>query len=248
VSCPGMPDLLHGYADGELYLVHALQVEQHLQACPDCSRELAEIRALKSALQARLPRFSATSDLATRLRSSLRRADRLARPLWRRRWLYAVAASLALAVGLSGALQLRPRPARDRLIQEVIAGHVRSQQLATHLLDVESSDRHKVKPWFRDKLDFSPTVRNLSEQGFILAGGRLDYVNGRPVAALVYRRRLHVINLLVWPADRDEEGPLSSSRQGYNVIHWRRDGMSWWAISDLNSPELTEFARLQGME
>ncbi len=108
-----------------------------------------------------------------------------------------------------------------------------------------------IKPWFHGKLDFAPTVTDLSKDGFVLAGGRLDYVNGRPVAALVYHRRKHVINLLIWPAKAGEPDAslTSETKQGYHVVHWRREGMDWWAVSDLNVPELTEFARrLQGRE
>jgi anti-sigma factor RsiW len=120
--------------------------------------------------------------------------------------------------------------------------------LASHLLDVESSDQHTVKPWFKDKLDFSPPVHDLKQAGFDLAGGRLDYVNGRLTAVLVYRRRQHVINVLIWPApDKEDQEARSESKQGYHLLHWRRGGMDLWAISDLNPRELADFARhLQG--
>jgi anti-sigma factor RsiW len=165
----------------------------------------------------------------------------------------AVAASMAvLALGVWGLGWSRSGgAAHQRLVEEVIASHVRSQMLSSHLLDVESSDQHTVKPWFHGKLDFAPVVIDLSKDGFVLAGGRLDYVNGRAVAALVYRRRQHVINLLTWPAPdtESEESEKSETKQGYHLIHWRRDGMSWWAVSDLNVRELTEFARrIQGKE
>jgi anti-sigma factor RsiW len=241
-----MQDLLHGYVDGELDLVHTLEVEQHLQACSACVRSCAEIRELRAALQAGLPRFTPPEDLRARVRAALRRADRDRRPaLGRWRWGTLAAALAVLALGAAGLAFLLGAPAaHDRLVQEVVASHVRSQMVATHLLDVESSDRHTVKPWFHGKLDFAPAVRDLSEHGFALAGGRLDYVNGRAVAALVYRRRQHVINLLVWPGRAEEAGPRSEMKQGYHVVHWRQGGMSWWAVSDLNPAELAEFVRL----
>jgi anti-sigma factor RsiW len=245
VSCPDMHDLLHGYVDGELDLVHTLQVEQHLQGCPACARACGDIRTLRAALKG-LPRFSPSKDLRTRLQASLRQADRDGRPRFTRRRLVAgLAASLAfVALGL-GLVWLRAGPsAHDFLVHDLVSSHVRSQ-MVSHLFDVESSDRHTVKPWFHGKLDFSPTVADLSEDGFRLAGGRLDYVNGRPVAALVYTRWKHVINLFVWPYGSEADSTAQrETRQGYNLIHWRREGMDWWAVSDLNPGELAEFARL----
>jgi anti-sigma factor RsiW len=134
--------------------------------------------------------------------------------------------------------------ADDRLAEWVIAGHVRSLQV-DHLTDVASSDQHTVKPWYRDKLDFSPQVLDLSTQGYSLSGGRLDFLADRPVAALVYQRRLHAINLFTWPAVNDQEKAVRRlSRQGFHIRFWQQAGMAYWAISDLNDQELDEFVRL----
>jgi anti-sigma factor RsiW len=244
-----MHDLLHAYVDGELDLAHTLDVERHLETCPGCARACEEIRGLRAALKTSLPRFQPPDTLPARIRAALRQADQEARPA-RRRWrLIGLAASVAavLMLSVAGLAALWPASAvHERLVQEVIDSHIRSQLADRHLLDVESSDRHTVKPWFQGKVDFAPSVRDLSDDGFVLAGGRLDYVHGRPIAALVYRRRQHVINLLLWPAAAGEkETPVRhETRQGYHLIYWRRQGMTGWAVSDLNASELAEFARL----
>jgi anti-sigma factor RsiW len=247
-----MHDLLHAYNDGELDLVHTLRVEEHLQGCPACARACASIRELRSLIRARVPRWQPSAGLEERIQRSLRptRGFRWSSFPMRMRWLAAAASIAFVALVLWAASLLRSSPlAREWLMQEVIASHIRSQMVDNHLLDVKSSDQHTVKPWFRGKLPFSPTVRDLKEKGFELVGGRLEWIQGRSAAALVYRRRLHVINLLIWPAEETRtSGPVSESRQGYQMVHWRRDGMNWWAISDLNAEELAEFARLQGME
>ena len=136
-------------------------------------------------------------------------------------------------------------PAEDLIAQEVISNHVRSLMETHHPVDVPSSDQHTVKPWFNGKLDFSPPVENPADQGFPLVGGRLDYLGGRSVAALVYQRHQHYINLFIWPSnDAREKAEESMKRQGYNLFHWEKSGMEYWAISDLNEAELRQFAEI----
>ena len=138
------------------------------------------------------------------------------------------------------------RPSReDLLAQEIVTNHVRSLQLDTHRTDVISSDQHTVKPWFDGKLDFAPLVKDFSSQGFPLIGGRLEYLSNRTVAALIYQRQRHFINLYIWPAQQSNTtSEVATKRQGYNLLYWTNSGMTYWAISDLNGVELQEFARL----
>jgi anti-sigma factor RsiW len=240
-----MHDLLPAYFDGELDAADRLAFEEHLTACPDCARELAAQQELRAALRDDSLRYRPPAGLAGRIRASLA-AERTVAPFPRRlAWL--AAAAILVGAGLAGAglaLLARVPSADDRLAQEVTAGHARSL-LADHLFDVPSTDQHVVKPWFQGRLDFAPPVKDLKEQGFPLAGGRLDFLDGRTAAALVYHRRQHVINLFVWPAaGAGDSGVRTASRRGYHLAHWVEGGLNFWAVSDLNADELGEFARL----
>jgi anti-sigma factor RsiW len=173
--------------------------------------------------------------LAARVRSALRAEERKRVP-WT--WI-SIAASLAFAAALVwGIVLLRPRD--DRRVVDIVSSHVRSL-MAGHLIDVTSSDQHTVKPWFTGKIDFSPLVKDLSAEGFPLAGGRLDYVDQRVAAVLVFHRRQHVINLYVWPSS---ESSRAFSQNGFNVIVWPEGGLSYWAVSDVSVGDLREFERL----
>ena len=246
MSCQEAQDLLHGYLDGELDLVRSLEIEQHLQACRNCSQAYQNQQALRSAIRSGRLYFTPPVHLQTRVRSAVRGTRQAGgRPrVWPWRWL-GVAASLAFVALMLWRLvpDLPGSSIDDRLTQELIAGHVRSL-MVSHLTDVPSSDQHTVKPWFEGKLDFSPPVSDVTEQGFPLLGGRLDYLGNRPVAALVYRHQQHVINLFIWPAAQEEDvRERTLTRQGYQLIHWVKAGMSYWAVSDLNARELHNFVR-----
>jgi len=246
--CREVQELIHGYVDGELDLVRNLEMERHLRECAECAGVAERLRALRSGLSGSLPYFHPPAGLEGRIRAGLRAGDRPAAraPYFgtRRHWI-AIAAALLLAVG--GVLEvayLNQRRGAEILAQEALASHVRSL-MASHLTDVPSSDRHTVKPWFNGKLDFSPAVNDFADRGFPLAGGRLDYLDNRPVAALVYQRQKHVINLFVWPAPGESDsGVQRSSQQGYNLLHWTQGHMVYWAVSDLNAAELGTFAAL----
>jgi anti-sigma factor RsiW len=244
VSCTRKGDrLLEAYADGELDLVSSLDVERHLAECAECAAAVESHRALRSVLTGAALSFEMPEGLEDRVRAALPGAAPLARRRpFAGRWL-AAAASLPAVMILAAALVLAsrmPSPAA-RLDEEIVSAHVRSL-MADHLTDVPSSDQHTVKPWFNGKLDFSPEVRDLAGDGYPLAGGRLDYLNGRGVAVLVYERHRHPINLFLWPdTDGRPVTPAESSLRGYNVIRWSRSGTSYAAVSDLNVAELRQF-------
>lgn len=245
MTCSDVRSLLHAYVDDELDVVREVEIEDHLRTCDACSRIYQGQLALRSALQSSELYFRAPARLARHVQKAAHQAER--RPwsarLMTREWIggaLAAAALVVLAV-LVGPMLSTPR--RAQIEQDVVSAHVRSL-MPGHLTDVSSSDQHTVKPWFAGKLDFSPPVVDLSRDGFPLIGGRLDYAAGRPVAALVYRRGGHVINLFVWPSSTSDSAPAADVRQGYNLLTWTRRQTTFSAISDLNAIELQQLARL----
>jgi len=247
VDCQETQRWLPGYVDGEVDLVRAVEIEQHLQTCVRCAQAYNNQQALRAAIRGSALYATAPASLQKRIQASVREASKPtpSRRVWRWPWLGVAAALACVAIVAWGLGRAWVAPAADdRLAAEVLAGHVRSL-MADHLADVTSSDRHTVKPWFNGKLDFSPAVEDLASQGFPLTGGRLDYLDGRPVAALVYQRQRHIINLFIWPAPQaGDEAAASETLQGYNLIHWTKARMVYWAVSDLNTDELQEFVRL----
>jgi anti-sigma factor RsiW len=244
VNCAETRQLLHGYMDGELDLVPHLEIEQHLQGCPACAAAGNEQQTLRTALRDASLSYRAPPRLAERIRASLPRAPR-PRATHPRRWLAAAAALVVVALGVWSVLHGFSGPASDALLaHEVVVNHVRSL-MANHLLDVASSDQHTVKPWFNGQVDFAPTVKDLAGDGFVLAGGRLEYLDDHHAVALVYKRREHVINLFLWPAgNAADRAPQRLSAQGYHLVYWTSGGFHCWAVSDLNEKELQEFVRL----
>jgi len=248
MSCDEVRELLHAFADGELDLVHHAKLEAHLAGCATCSAALERILALRDALGGAGLSFSVPARLEESVRTALSKAERGHPALERRsRPLVSILrGAVLLAAGLVLGLLLRGSSgAEDPLVRDLVADHVRSL-MANHLSDVVSTDQHVVKPWFVGKLDYAPLVRDLKSEGFPLVGGRLDYLEGRPVAALVYNRRLHTINLFEWqrPGASDEPPSPPAVRQGYAVFRWTRGGTGYAAVSDLAVAELEEFVRL----
>jgi anti-sigma factor RsiW len=210
--------------------------------------ERHEDNELRALVQAQAERHTAPSELRERIATSIRQAEassqRASQSQGWRQWLNMGAAfAMGIVASVSAGYFFSAASAQERLAQEVVASHVRSL-MATHLADIASSDRHTVKPWFTGKLDFSPPVHDLAAQGFPLVGGRLDYIGGRPTAALIYQHRQHTINVLVWPRDdRSPTPPAAFVAQGYNVTGWKGEAMQFWLVSELNAGELRQFAQ-----
>lgn len=247
MTCQEIRNLLHGYIDRELDLVSSLAVENHLNDCSACASECHNYQALRAALQAAPRAFSTPPRLRQRIRAAVRGADRESTRHYRPRWSPAVlAASLLFVLVLTWALTqiLSQSGLQDRLAQAVTANHVRSLMVDNHRTDVVSMDQHTVKPWFNGKVDFSPLVLNPEPNDTPLVGGRLELIDNRPAAALVYERRKHVINLYTWPEPTMADASATRlKRQGFNLVHWTQSGMTYWAISDLNADELQAFIR-----
>jgi anti-sigma factor RsiW len=245
MECDRAGGLLSGLIDNALRPFARFRVSRHVAGCDVCAARLEELRAMQAAIRTKLPYHRAPPGLAARIGAALPReeAPRVARP-----WFHMPAFSLA-GTGLAGALAgvamtLLVLGGSNDPTMAVIGSHIRSMQ-ADHLTDVLTSDQHTVKPWLSARLDVSPPVRDLKEAGFPLVGGRLDYVDGHPAAAVVYRRAKHVINLFAWAsAGKADEAFRSERRQGFNVVTWRHDGITYYAVSDVEADQLAEFAKL----
>ena len=248
MNCRETKELIHGFVDSELGLVWNLEMERHIHECPSCSGAHERLRVMHTVLSDNSLYFQPPPGLEDRLRARLRKVGRAEgrawtiSPTWR-----GVGIAAALVLCIAGTWQVAITTQRasttETIGQEVVASHVRSL-MATHLTDVPSSDQHTVKPWFNGKLDFSPLVADFADRGFVLDGGRLDYLGNRAVAALVYRRRQHVINLFIWPTSQPVSAIRTFDRQGYHAFDWTKDHVTYWAVSDLNTQELRQFAEM----
>ena len=232
--------MVHAYLDGELDPINALAVKRQIDSDPELSAELASAQALQKALRERFPPEAVSEGLRRRIYSAMARKPDSTRPSWG-----ALAASVLLAMSLSsGATWLALREmAGNPVTMEIVDSHMRSLA-ATRATDVESSERHNVKPWFNGRVAQAPRVVDLGAQGFTLKGARIDVIERTAVPTLVYTRRLHVISLMALPASLAPNRPSERSLNGFNIVQWTDRNTSYWATSDLNAQELETFAKL----
>jgi len=255
MNCDDSRIYLPAYLDDELDIAESIRVQKHLTECADCRHAQDEQLVLRSALRDPDLYAHPSADFSQRIEAAVRGAakeeGRSRRSAWFEslrfgsfRWVPAMAAfAIVTTIGAFIVMNSLRSSHQQLIASAVLAGHVRSLQ-ANHLVDVPSSDRHTVKPWFQGRLDFSPPVPDLSEMGWPLIGGRLDYVDGRPVAALVYQRRMHNINVFLWPNQGLADDAIrQEDAQGYQILHWNGAEMTYWVVSDLNNAELLELAR-----
>jgi anti-sigma factor RsiW len=242
-ACPDREPMLQALVDGELDAANASAVEAHLKACPGCAAQHRMLQALRARLAVADLSPPAPAHLRRRVEAMIEAEGRKA-PARRPWWAGVIPAwstAGAMALVAAGLLVVRTAPLEANLGDQLVASHVRSL-MENHLIDVATSDRHVVRPWFNGRVDFAPPVVDLADQGFPLVGGRLDYAGERTVAALVYRRHAHVINLFVMPARSTPFGWRPGARRtSYSVIHWTRGGLDFWAVSDLEPTELEQF-------
>jgi anti-sigma factor RsiW len=265
MNCQEIAHLMDGYLDGELDALTSQKIERHLRECHKCEEAFQAHTVLAHAIAQTAPYYKATTELRRRIQSSLEaatdakamdagaRAGTASRPRresephlapFERPWNWlALAAAIVMAAIIGSSLlpRLQQRGSDQFLATQLIASHVRSL-MADHLTDVGSSDQHTVKPWLDAKLDFAAPVADLAGEGFPLIGGRLDYLDNHPVAALVYQRRKHFVNLFIWPAMPGEsKAQKTVSRQGYHLLHWADADFNYWLVSDVGDGDLQTF-------
>jgi anti-sigma factor RsiW len=238
MTCDEAEILLHALLDGELDAGHAREVEAHIDGCPRCAAQLRAYHEISNAVSDADLHYTAPWALRRRIEAALPQPRVTSRRSLLKGFAMGSAVSAIAATGLV-AIVLR-NDDEQRIMSEVVSAHLRSLQ-AGHLTDVLSTDQHTVKPWFNGRLDVAPPVIDLTAQGFTLIGGRLDYVDGRALGAVVYKRRSHVINLFVVQGANAEHRARTETVQGFNIRRWSERGLNYWAVSDLGADELTEF-------
>ncbi len=245
MSCDEARVLLHGLLDGELDPSKTREMEAHVGSCPRCAAELRQFREMRAAMRDERMTFAAPAALRSRIEAALAPPPVVrAAAVPSRRWLlqgFAIGSALSAAAAV-GIVAVVTRTAQDdRLLGDVVSAHLRSLQ-SSHLTDVAAADRQALLPWFSGKVAVAPPVIDLAAKGFTLVGGRLDFLDGKPAAAMVYRRGAHVINLFVAAANTTGHvAAKEETLQGFSLQRWSDQGMRFIAISDLGADELKEF-------
>jgi anti-sigma factor RsiW len=248
MACEHADTLVHGYFDNELDALRAAEFESHLEQCPECVAALDALQSLRSTISVAEPYEKMPASLRQKILTGLNvGATNVVMPrrtITNWQWL-AIAATLLLLIdgGWRVASLNRIGNRETMMAAAIVDAHLRSLQPG-HLTDVISTDQHTVKPWFDGKVDFAPPVRDFAQQGFPLQGGRLDVVGNRSVAALVYGRRKHVVNVFIWPSSEKDAARRTGSVQGYQWVEWRKQGMEFYAVSDAASSDIQELERL----
>lgn len=246
MGCNYIQSLIDGYFDGELDLVKSLEIEQHIKECKNCSILYHNHNTLHKTLKSESFYFYTPQSLEDKVKLALNKPQKKS-AYWMNiilNWRNATVGFAILAIiSFSLLIVQKKNSGNEQLLEQIVNSHLRSL-ISNNLTDVSSSDKHTVKPWFDGKIDFSPPVVDLYENGFPLNGGRLDYIENRPVAVLVYHHKKHIINLFISLSDKEKNTQEKIfNRKGYNLIHWEEQGINFWAISDLSLNELKEFTK-----
>jgi anti-sigma factor RsiW len=244
MTCDEVKPLLNARVDDEIDLIQRAALDSHVKTCSSCAKDLEELESVRAAIRGEMPYYEAPADFRNRVRFALRGADhvdRAARPKGWRVW-GAIAAGIAFCALATAPFLVNAHNQRQLVAEELLSAHERA--LLGRSVDVISSDQHTVKPWFNGRLPFSPPVTDLRSDGFPLVGARVDYAGERPIAVLVYSRRLHRIDVFVWPVAGQKAPPERFESNGYHEISWTMNSFVFTAISDLNPAELTAFTRL----
>jgi len=244
MNCDQASLLLDSYVDGEFVdVVRVRELEAHLETCPKCRQELDALQKVRKLVREQATYFRAPDQLVLNIEAIGRPELKPAKPTfnWRKLLWPTFAFSGFAVAALVLVIFFINRGQPPSMESEVIAGYIRSLQ-ANHLYDVVSTDKHTVKPWFQGKVNFAPEVPNLESDGFPLLGGRLDYVNRHPAAALVYRHAKHVINVFVMPGAECSANPTPSSQDGYHIVSWSEHDLQYWAVSDMDTSTLVQFS------
>lgn len=251
MQCQESKKILDAYVDNEVDVLQSVALEEHLAGCPDCAKTMEGRRALKSAIQNADLRYTAPPELVSAVRKELHMDEekRVSKSWLGFNWLRFKDLTLGFA-GATVAFLLAAAilgfwfhtPESVKIARATTDDYVRSMLMENRGIDVISQDTHTVKPWFTNKISFSPTVTDFADKGFPLAGGRVDFVNNQTVATLIYRRNQHYIDVFLYPSNESYEG--ERQERGYRILYWSKDGMQYWVVSDLNQQELEQFAAL----